>query len=196
MLHLNMVINNSMIFFNPLVWGTVSDWVVVLVTALTARYLWKTLQSQLKVQELQGKITLIENDRYRQEHVPKFKFKIIDHELTKDSNGVSAWFLISIELTNNIAYKVDLKVLPWTSGMVFKQNVDVVQDFVQVGFQEKLRVDTLTPTGEFDMSNGEFSCVLLFSDPAGNNYRHVATITFDYTSKNIYADPIPELIVT
>ncbi len=44
-------------YFNAQVWGTVSDWVMIGVTAATAYYLYQTLQSQRETQDLQQKTT-------------------------------------------------------------------------------------------------------------------------------------------
>ncbi len=49
--------------FDSNVWGNVSEWTMALVTAITAIYLYKTLQSQVK-------ITQIEQNRYELEIMP------------------------------------------------------------------------------------------------------------------------------
>jgi len=54
------------------VWGTFSDWAMVIVTGLTLYFIVKTFRSQQHVQNLQLKMTLIENERYRFEIMPKF----------------------------------------------------------------------------------------------------------------------------
>jgi hypothetical protein len=43
--------------FSANVWGTVSDWIMVSVTTLTALFLIKTFKSQKKVQLMQQSIT-------------------------------------------------------------------------------------------------------------------------------------------
>jgi len=60
---------NNWVPFAAEVWGTVSDWAMVAVTALTAYFLVKTFRSQQKVQILQQDITDIEKERYRVEYL-------------------------------------------------------------------------------------------------------------------------------
>jgi hypothetical protein len=59
--------------FNADTWGSVSDWTMVIVTALTAWYLYKTLTSQTIVQGLQQKLTDIEGLRVKYEIMPQFE---------------------------------------------------------------------------------------------------------------------------
>lgn len=60
--------------FNADVFGTVSDWAMVLVTAVTAHYLWKTLKSQTKVQEMQQGLFDIEEYKFFQSIKPDFPY--------------------------------------------------------------------------------------------------------------------------
>lgn len=57
-------------------WGTVPDWVMVGVTALTAMYVAKTLKSQTKVQKYQNKQLKIEQRRFAVENLPIFSSRI------------------------------------------------------------------------------------------------------------------------
>lgn len=57
------------------VWGTVSDWVMIAVTGLTAYFLYKTLRSQTKIQKMQQKITDIEDFKFKSSLMPKFVVK-------------------------------------------------------------------------------------------------------------------------
>src|SRR5690554_4717363 len=59
---------NNMLFEFPFiaeVWGTVSDWVMIFVTAITAYLLWNTLQEQKE-------FTKIELERFSREKPPTF----------------------------------------------------------------------------------------------------------------------------
>ncbi len=72
--------------FGPLhfeVWGNVADWAMVLVTGLTARYLWKTLQSQQKVQSAQQEMMDIEMSRFINEIKPAFRIEVDKRELQR-----------------------------------------------------------------------------------------------------------------
>ena len=74
-----------LIFFDVTIWGTVADWIMIVVTGLTAYFLWKTLQSQKDVQSDQTMLTKIEQERYAKEIRPSFtlldmELKIRSHE--------------------------------------------------------------------------------------------------------------------
>lgn len=62
--------NINMLQFDPEIWGTVSDWLMVAVTMLTAYYLYKTLKSQKEVQITQNKLFEIESVRFRESIKP------------------------------------------------------------------------------------------------------------------------------
>lgn len=68
------IILHVYLFFplNPDVWGTVSDWVMVLVTFVTAILLWQTLKSQSLVQQMQKGITDKEKFKHTQSIMPYF----------------------------------------------------------------------------------------------------------------------------
>lgn len=60
--------------FVPDVWGSVSDWVMVFVTIVTAFYLYKTLSSQNEVLKMQNKLFEIEKVKFRESIRPKLIF--------------------------------------------------------------------------------------------------------------------------
>lgn len=60
------------------VWGTVSDWIMIMVTSVTAYFLYKTLRSQKDVQQAQNKLLKIEQIRLREDFKPKLDYSRID----------------------------------------------------------------------------------------------------------------------
>ena len=56
-----------MIYFEPEIWGTVSDWVMITVTFATAFLLLLTLKSQKEVQRTQNELFRIEKRGYIRE---------------------------------------------------------------------------------------------------------------------------------
>lgn len=60
--------------FSAEVWGTVSDWVMIIVTSITAYFLWKTLRSQKEVQDTQNRLLKIEQLRVREDFKPNLKY--------------------------------------------------------------------------------------------------------------------------
>ncbi|WP_197086415.1 hypothetical protein [Sphingobacterium sp. IITKGP-BTPF85] len=58
------------------IWGTVSDWFIVIITLVTAVFLYKTLRSQMEVQNSQSIITKIELKKYLSSIKPEITFGI------------------------------------------------------------------------------------------------------------------------
>ncbi|SHM44361.1 hypothetical protein [Flavobacterium chilense] len=84
--------------FDPEIWGTVSDWLMVAVTTLTAYYLYKTLKSQKEVQITQNRLFEIESVRFRESIKPDLKYKISENIITPQEKENSR--IYSIEVTN------------------------------------------------------------------------------------------------
>lgn len=100
-----MIVQMTIVFlnFNPNVWGTVSDWIVILITTLTAFFLYKTLKSQNEVQKTQNDLFHIENIRFIESIKP-----ILKYSESKDKNILKEnhYDIFSIEIkniSNNIA---------------------------------------------------------------------------------------------
>lgn len=93
------------------VWGSVSDWAMILVTAITARYLYFSLKSQKEIQKMQKRITDIEDFRFRNAMMPKFVAKGNATKYpfnTKDTIRADYW----LELVNsNSAKNIKIKGL-------------------------------------------------------------------------------------
>lgn len=97
--------------FRTDVWGNVSDWVMITVTALTALFLWRTLRSQIDIQTLQTKLFDIEKERFRSEILPVFSICIDNEQLEFEGDEIvfDIGFL-SIVLNQHWAYKVAIKL--------------------------------------------------------------------------------------
>jgi hypothetical protein len=57
-------------------WGSLADWSLVVVTTITAIFLYKTLQSQKDVQSTQTKLFEMERIRFRESIRPKLKYEV------------------------------------------------------------------------------------------------------------------------
>ncbi len=84
--------------FNPEIWGTVSDWMIIFITLVTAVFLYKTLRSQQGTQELQANLLKIELQREKTRVMPVFSIKPRFEE--KD-------MYFEIALNDNIAREVE-----------------------------------------------------------------------------------------
>lgn len=85
------------------VWGTVSDWVMIGVTAITAYLLWKTLYSQMRVQKSQEVQTNAVLMGHANRYPPKINFTINTEMPTNVSPSIDGGFDIYIGtyLTNS-----------------------------------------------------------------------------------------------
>lgn len=90
-----------MTYFNPDIWGTVSDWFICFVTFLTAFFLYKTLQSQKEVQKTQNELFKIEKLRFRESVKPNLNFVISDKIIIPEENIDGRIFTIEIANEND-----------------------------------------------------------------------------------------------
>jgi hypothetical protein len=82
--------------FTADIWGTVSDWVMISVTAITAFFLFKTLKSQKEVQQTQNEMFRIESIRFKESIKPVLKYAAT---ITLNS-GVEGKNKLTVEVTN------------------------------------------------------------------------------------------------
>lgn len=105
--------------FQAKVWGTVSDWAMVIVTGFTAYYLVKSFKAQVDNNNIQTKtlleqqkLTIIEQYIHRERVKPSFslrpfpKEKIIEHNIAKFS--YSFHFIVQNGTAKNIVIKAFL----------------------------------------------------------------------------------------
>ncbi|WDF57210.1 hypothetical protein [Mucilaginibacter sp. KACC 22063] len=107
--------------FSPDVWGSVSDWVYIIVTTATLYFIYRTFRSQLEVQRMQLRITDIENERYRQETLPVFYAEILEDQPNQPSDPNHMLVSIGFGLKKHECKNVKLTVasdiaekLEWT----------------------------------------------------------------------------------
>jgi len=93
--------------FHADTWGTVSDWAAVIVYGVTGYLIFRTLKSQLKVQELQQKYTQIETYNHIQNIQPIFNLETSDiTSQVVDETLYVKNLMCQFKLNNNIAKNV------------------------------------------------------------------------------------------
>ncbi len=111
------------------VWGTVSDWVMIVVTSLTALFLYNTLRSQKDVQKAQNKLLEIEQLRLREDFKPLFQYtlfqdaeaiKRLPRDLTCNEQ------LISISVKNKSEYRALNVKANYTETNCVKQMIETL----------------------------------------------------------------------
>lgn len=172
--------------FNADVWGTVSDWVMTVVTAITAIFLWLTLKSQSQVQKDQQEITKIEQFNHRRQLLPSFNLEAFTHEKA-DNQKEFTRVMFTLKVLNNLAKNIYIyynTTGDWTVGLKAGKNIDMMQN-------DKRTFDgTLTfIPGEFH--EGQIFFTFEFSDDYGTKYRqNINYLCFDVSHHISYGQPI------
>lgn len=95
--------------FQADVWGTVSDWVMIVVTLATAYFLWQTLKSQKEVQQTQNRLLKIEQLKLREDFKPNLKYNRVElgGRLSDETKSI-----ISIAVKNiNISPAINFNII-------------------------------------------------------------------------------------
>jgi hypothetical protein len=109
-------------------WGTIADWVMIGVTAITAYFLYKTLKSQNDVQKTQNDLYRIESIRFRESIKPVLKYSgAVDMMKLEDTDKK----ILTIEVTNE-TNSLALKI-----SRVVKQSDKPNQIFIPMGLSDK-----------------------------------------------------------
>lgn len=103
--------------FNSAVWGNASDWVMIVVTGITAFFIWRTFVSQNKLIEIQNetlreqqKITRIELINHKERIKPSFELEITNFLRTKDDNEEYFEFTFAVSAKDNDACNIVIDV--------------------------------------------------------------------------------------
>lgn len=172
--------------FDVVIWGTVSDWVMIIVTAVTAILLWKTLNAQINVQTLQTKLLKIENERFRSEILPMFDIQI-DAPALEIENGEIIFDLgfLSIILNENPALDVTIRIS--NSGRPLSDEWRLSQ--TELARKKIPPFKVITITGEFNGTTDSdryyfsFDIDIVYGDKDGNRYLQQASASFSNFAK-------------
>lgn len=113
-------LNPELLDFTPLdpdVYGSFSDWAMVVVTAVTAYFIWKTLNSQMALQKDQSEIVKIETSRRIAEITPDFNFFRFGNEIILRDVFPNA---LTLELSGTKpAINIEVNLLIWLNNNSF-----------------------------------------------------------------------------
>lgn len=176
------------------IWGTVSDWIMVCVTALTAWFLWRTLRSQQAVQSHQSSLMQLEFQRYRDSILPTWEFNLEREQILHD-NGIEVdiAFDMAIVLKRGQAYDV---TVTWN-----------IQSLSSIALSPIIRSFVNTNEGIFfycsfnglivDMNNDEVVGSVIFDvsyhDSMGNHYTQLIEYGLTAGNDNIIRTRAPVL---
>ena len=155
--------------------GTVSDWIMIVVTIATAYYLYETLQSQKRVQRDQEKINNMHALQIRKSFKPEFtispvvrradnctfSIKIINHPMQSLRIRSEKYFTI---LRNEFPKKIDKLFEFYISRITPDENA------------LEFKIENIFPSAELEHKIIEFSCS--FQDQFGFDYSTTLAISF------------------
>lgn len=140
--------SNILVFpFNVEIWGTVSDWFMVWVTAITAIYLIKTFKKQQRLSE-------IEIIKFKEHIKPKFESKVQIFDFKENVDGTStAKFKLNLYVRNSNAHRVifnfekDFDLEKYVYDIIYENNSISFPNFeVQINQEAKLIGDKYDPS--------------------------------------------------
>lgn len=177
--------------FDPDTYGTVSDWVIVFATIVTAVFVYKTLASQQKVQEDQEKINKLTAYDIRSKYKAEFElenpqirpFTLFDSEFwifyIRDNDA------LSIELVCNVNHIVDSHEASTKNEKgLFKSNISMLRagGSFRIALKDQNvqgRIQNLLSTGAKDEFVPILSFELNYSDNFGFQYSKRFQIEFN-----------------
>jgi hypothetical protein len=169
------------------IWGTVSDWVMIAVTAITAYFLWRTLKSQKEVQQTQNRLLKIEQLRVKEAFKPNLKYTRIKRILKVDDPDKGLiWINVSNDSDNAALnfepiYDDDPKAIPRS----FKQTPKILK---LDGAHAPLYFEVDYKEGE--ILNCEMGFSVEYEDVAGTRYKQKVRLdTFNSYDNFITYDP-------
>lgn len=193
---------DSDLFYFPFlssVWGSVSDWALIFVTAFTLYFLRKTLKSQLKVQELQQEINRIEVARFISDQKLDFDVTFIKPMITHNEENQAIYTIkVYIKALNGVFKntKIDFTFLNGTLDEVHELSAfssgllieNTILSFKISGSMDK---------NEFAVVKNVLVLTIDYQDLTDYNFKKTASCRFDYTSweRNNNSRPIflPEI---
>jgi len=128
--------------FIPDVWGTVSDWVMVIVTIVTAIYLIKTFKSQKRVQEIQQKQFDLERARFAEGYKPIFEYLNVPKKESSIRSNLKKIIKVK-NLSKHLAKNVFISV---KKGKEFIKEITSIIDIPMFGPNEEFTIN-------FDLTN-------------------------------------------
>jgi hypothetical protein len=182
--------------FNADVWGNVTDWLIFALTALTARYLYKTLQSQLEVQKQQEKSTAIENERFRFEHMPVFystTSPIQDYEANTNNKNFS-YVGLSLQGSHCKDLTAHAEMARHDPNFGLRWEVEYMP-YLQKGKSYGVKIYFDSNGADINEYIGGLNIVLDFKDVINNRYRQIMQFSVSNNEITFAAGTFPEPVI-
>lgn len=174
------------------VWGSVSDWLVVSVTAATGVLIWKTLKSQTEVLRLQQKQTEMSEVSFRSGTHPLLEaiFSGAGHPNTQPKFTTQVSFMLK-NIGNYPAH--DIKLIPKhlkDDLQFYNYKGEELQptQYTQLNFVRKETLEEVLKSKPQTLNHFSFATVLEFKDKDGREYNQ--TFGFEGLSNRVHMVPL------
>lgn len=174
------------------VWGTVSDWVMIIVTGVTAYLLYKTLNAQKEVQLVQNRFLEIEQIRIRQDFKPDLKYSRLEDQYSTTRGKYCVAIAVRNISDNNALnvrpiYQKNFDYVSLEPYEAFPQNLVKNGDFLRLYFVIDLKkVETF--------SYFFFNFEVVYENIAGTRYKQDVLCWQKPDSTELIKPSIPEII--
>jgi hypothetical protein len=173
--------------------GSLADWMMVLVTIVTAVFLILTFRSQQIVQKAQQHITLIENERYRLEHLPVFDVSITTEPFQNDIASALHFYLnLKVILLKHNAHNVSA-IFECAGGRIEEPYDKAVHAEIVVSenYIQDFDLDIAANREQLNTGNIVLHITLKFEDLIGNRYEQDFNYTFGFSNSSLEKDVMP-----
>lgn len=179
--------------FSAEVWGTVSDWIMIIATVATLIYLRETLQSQKEVMKLQLKETRISNEIYRKENLPVFEINVKNLNTSVKANVVTTVITLYLKLQNTYCRNAIIIVASTNSELNFRDEDIFSKEVVEEDSINQIEVTSIATFEEFNNGGIFVIMTLNYEDPVANKYSHSCKITIGNGNTHIEIEDKPTL---
>lgn len=171
--------------FDVAIWGNVSEWFTFLVALIGGVFIYKTLDSQMKVQRDQNRIFKIEEQKYLRSIRPEVNFKPFSSKKNWETpySISSDKKLLSISLTFNLIVDKDCNI----SYKVFTSKTTFIEKHKHNIIKGRIPIDiNLINIADANQSpNFENLLIdIFYIDKDKNEYRYTEEILINYLPSN------------
>ncbi|HZY35465.1 MAG TPA: hypothetical protein VFE53_02385 [Mucilaginibacter sp.] len=175
--------------FHADVWGTVSDWVMIVVTIATAIAIFLTLKSQKEVQNTQNRLFEIEHIRLREDYKPEFRYS----RFYGEANAKPNQFPISIaaqNISDKAARNLSIKLFGNENILGYSLQSNT-QNMIKGS--ENAKMHFLFGNWDVVYRDG-FGFTLHYEDLVGTKYRQTVVCHFSKTVVLEFNPSAPEIV--
>ncbi|WP_164108261.1 MULTISPECIES: hypothetical protein [Sphingobacterium] len=170
--------------FDVAIWGNVSEWFTFLVALIGGVFIYKTLDSQMKVQKDQNRIFKIEELKYLRSIRPEVNFKPSSNKKNWDIPYSNSWDnkLLSIFLTFNLTVDKDCSITYkiYTINKIF---IEKHQNLIAGRIPIKITLKNIADENQPPI----FENLLIeihYIDKDKNEYQYTEELGIDYSPSN------------